>query len=98
MIWHQAITDNFCTGCQLLPYFPYKENIIAVVEENRLFIIAPVINVITFILYKVHIGFFRRFSRVGTLKATSTIHALKLGPQSIFANILFCRQYGSGRS
>ena len=58
MVWHKTITKNFCTSCQLLTYFFYKEDIIAVVEEYSLFVIAPVVNVITFILYEVHKGLF----------------------------------------
>ena len=64
MIWHEAITDNFCTGCKVFSYLFYKEDIIVIIKENELLIVTPVVDVINFILNEAHTTYFR----VGTLK------------------------------
>ena len=54
MIWQQAVRNQFADRQKLVPYLIYEENVVIITEENPLFVVSPVINMIEFVRDKMH--------------------------------------------
>jgi hypothetical protein len=54
MIRHEAVANDISIGRQLFPNLFYEKYVIATVKKNRLLVIAPVVNMIKFVLGQVH--------------------------------------------